>query len=158
MTILFCGDPHGRFAHIVRLALELDASAVVLLGDLQPIRPLHEEFAAIQDRLWFIHGNHDTDSPLDFSNVFESALSHRNIHGRVVELPDGTKLAGLGGVFRASVWHPEQPGGPKYRSRGELTRATPPADRWRDGPARKHWSSIYPEELDHLSRLISAVT
>lgn len=157
MTILFCGDPHGRFSHIVKTALDINASAVVLLGDLQPIRPLHEELAVIAERVWFIAGNHDTDSPRDFSNLFESSLSHRHVHGRVVELPDGTKLAGLGGVFRASVWHPNEPGGPKYRTRAELTRATPPADRWRDGPARKHWSSIFPEELDHLSKLTADV-
>ena len=41
MTILFCGDAHGKFDYIVHAALEHDAAAVVLLGDLQPIRPLH---------------------------------------------------------------------------------------------------------------------
>ena len=153
MTILFCGDPHGRFAHIVKTALDINASAVVLLGDLQPIRPLQEELTAIADRVWFIPGNHDTDSPRDFENVFESTLSNRNLHGRVVTLPGGIRLAGLGGVFRASVWHPEESEGPKYRSRAELTRATPPEARWRDGPARKHWSTIFPFEVDQLSKM-----
>jgi len=153
MTILFCGDPHARFKHIVGRALALDASAVILLGDLQPIRPLNEELAEIAERVWFIHGNHDTDSQRDFENVFESPLSPRNISGRVVTLPDGTRVAGLGGVFRESVWHPDYPGEPTHRTRAELARATPPADRWRGGPSRKHWSTILPEDVDRLSKL-----
>ena len=47
--VLFCGDPHGKFTHIVSSAIELDASAVVLLGDLQPLRPLHEELAQVPE-------------------------------------------------------------------------------------------------------------
>lgn len=153
MTILFCGDPHGKFAHIVSAALDLHASAVVLLGDLQPIRPLHDELALIADLVWFIHGNHDTDSSRDFENVFDSTLSHRNLHGRVVALADGTRLAGLGGVFRESVWHPTLPAAPKFLARSELTRATAPRDRWRNGPQRKHWSTIYPSDIDGLRKL-----
>ena len=151
--LLFCGDPHGKFTHIVSSAVELNASAVIVLGDLQPLQPLHEELARIADRVWFIHGNHDTDSTRDFENVFDSTLSHRNLHGRVVSLPDGTKIAGLGGVFRESVWNPTLPGGPKFRSRSELTRATAPRDRWRDGPQRRHWSTIFPADIDQLSAL-----
>jgi predicted phosphodiesterase len=150
--VLLCGDPHGKFTHIVSTALDLDASAVVLLGDLQPSRPLHQELEKIADRVWFIHGNHDTDSNRDFESVFDSALSHRNLHGRVVALPDGTRIAGLGGVFRESVWHPSSPR-PKHRSRDELTKASAPRDRWRDGPPRQHWFTIFPVDIDHLSAL-----
>lgn len=151
--VLLCGDPHGKFTHIVNSAFDLDASAVILLGDLQPLRPLHEELAQIADRVWFIHGNHDTDSTRDFENVFDSTLFHRSIHGCVVTLPNGVKVAGLGGVFRESVWHPSLPSGPRYRSRAELTRATPPRERWRNGPPRQHWSTIFPEDIDRLSDL-----
>lgn len=151
--VLFCGDPHGRFARILSCAVDLDASAVILLGDLQPMRPLHEELAPIADRVWFIHGNHDTDSERDFNNVFESTLSSRNIHGRVVTLPNQVSIGGLGGVFRESVWHPASSNQPRYRSRAELIRSTARQDRWRDGPQRKHWSSIFPEEVDRLSLL-----
>jgi len=35
-----------------------------------------------------------------------SELADRCIDGRVVVLPDGTRLAGLGGVFREKVWAP----------------------------------------------------
>lgn len=63
-VVLYCGDPHGQFRHILRAAAELNPSAVVLLGDLEPQRPLHEELEAIAFKTWFIHGNHDTDSVL----------------------------------------------------------------------------------------------
>ena len=149
---LYCGDPHGQFQHIVRAAEELKASAVVLLGDLETERPLHDELESIASKVWFIHGNHDTDSDSNWSNVWESRLAERNIHGRVVTLPDGTRLAGLGGVFR-SVWYPSLPTEPRFRSPAEHDSATPRWDQWRGGRARKHWSSIYPDELDRLANL-----
>lgn len=146
--LLFCGDPHGEFRHIVRIASECRPLAVILLGDLQPLRPLHEELAAIVDPVWFIHGNHDTDSEQDFAHVFDGDLAARNLHGRVVTLADGTRIAGLGGVFRESVWHP--PMEAHFETREDHARATPRHDRWRDGPPRRHWSSIYPAEVDAL--------
>ena len=154
--VLYCGDPHGRFRHIIEAAGHTKASAVVLLGDLQPTRPLHAELEAIADRVWFIHGNHDTDSDADFQNVWDSKLAGRNIDGRVVTLPDGTRLAGLGGVFRQSVWYPSaatRSVEPAFRNRSAHARATPRQDRWREGAQRKHWSSIYPDELDRLADL-----
>ena len=150
--VLYCGDPHGEFRYIVRAAEELKASAVVLLGDLEPERPLHDELKSIASKVWFIHGNHDTDDDWNWSNVWESRLAERNIHGRVVTLPDGTRLAGLGGVFR-SVWNPSLPTEPRFRSPAEHDSATHRWDQWRGGRARKHWSSIYPDELDRLADL-----
>lgn len=147
--LLFCGDPHGEFRHILRIASEFRPSAVILLGDLQPQRPLHEELAAIADRVWFVHGNHDTDSEQDFAHVFDSDLAGRNLHGRVVTLPDGTRLAGLGGVFRERVWLPPAPA--RFETREDHARATPRDDRWRDGPPRRHGSSIYPATVDELA-------
>ncbi len=153
MTILFCGDPHGKFDAIVRAAVEHAASAVVLLGDLQPIKPLCIELADIAEKVWFIHGNHDTDSERDFVNVFEDDLADRSLHGRVITFPDGTRVAGLGGVFRAAVWDPPRRTAPSYRSRDDLTRATAPSSRWRGGPPRTHWSTIFPDDIDRLSKL-----
>ncbi len=147
-NILFCGDPHGSFDHIIEAARRLDPMAVVLLGDLQPQRPLHVELAEISEKVWFVHGNHDTDSEQDFVNVFESELAHRNVHGRVVTLPDGTRLAGLGGVFRERVWMP--PNEPKFLTAEHLAYATSPYDRWRDGPSLRHWSSICKTDVDVL--------
>ena len=148
-AILFCGDPHGIFDHILQVAQRLKPMAVILLGDLEPVRPLHVELDAIRDRLWFIHGNHDTASQTAFENVFDSELADRNIHGRVVTLPDGTRLAGVGGVFRASVWIP--PASPIHDSAETHARHTPRQDRWRSGPVRRHWGSVYPDVVKRLT-------
>ena len=43
--ILFCGDPHGYFEHIIEAVQALRPEAVILLGDLQPKRPLEVELA-----------------------------------------------------------------------------------------------------------------
>lgn len=134
------------------------ASAVVLLGDMEPARPMYLELESIADRVWWIPGNHDSDSDELWRNVFGSELADRNVHGRVVELPDGTRLAGLGGVFRESVWHPSasaaRGGVPAFKSRREHAKATQREDRWLGtGPPRKHWGTIYPNELDSLADL-----
>lgn len=149
--ILFCGDPHGDFRTIVQVALERKPLAVIVLGDLQAQRPLHDELAPIKELVWFIHGNHDTDSELDFVNLFDSGLADRNLHGRVVTLDDGTRIAGLGGIFREAVWRP--PGPAAHASAKEHARLTPRQDRWRQGPTRRHWSSIYPDTVDTLAAL-----
>ena len=150
MAILFCGDPHGRFEHIRRTAEAYPSAAVVLLGDMEADRPLHEELGEIGDRLWFIHGNHDTDNNDVFERVWDGPLAGRNIHGRLVTLPDGTRLAGLGGVFRESVWHPGVSQVAKFRNPDEHARSTPRVERHRNGPPRRHWSSIYLDEVDLL--------
>lgn len=151
--ILFCGDPHGRYLHVIKAATELKASAVILLGDMEPQRPLHVELEPILDRVWYIHGNHDTDTDQNWTHVWESGLKDRNIDGRVLTLPDGTRIAGLGGVFRELVWYPSLPTQPNFRNRAEHTKSTPRQDRWRGGVHRKHWSSIYPDVLNKLADL-----
>lgn len=155
--ILFCGDPHGRLEHIVRTARERHASAVILLGDIEPPGMLHETIAPIRDITWYIHGNHDTDTDANWRHLWESQMADRNIHGRVITLPDGSRLAGLGGVFRAAVWHPDpgsdDRGKVNFRNRKEHEKATPRQDRWQGSVHRKHWSTIYPEELDKMADL-----
>ena len=110
------GDIHGRrdlFEALVE-AIEADDSSlpaadttVILLGDLECQRPLHELVAPIHDitEVWWIPGNHDTDSADVYSNLFESELADKNLHGRVVEIA-GIRVAGLGGIFRGEVWYP----------------------------------------------------
>lgn len=154
--VLYCGDPHGTFRHIIEAAGHARASAVVLLGDLEPSRGLHEEMAPLADRgteVYFIHGNHDSDSDTFAERVWGSTLAARSVHGRVVTLPDGTQLAGLGGVFRAAIWNPAGLSAPAFRSREEHARATPRQDRWKGGPHRKHLGTIYPEDVDGLAGL-----
>lgn len=157
---LFCGDPHGKFHHIIKSAEHTRAAAVVLLGDMEPQRPLHLELAQLLERgvpIWFIHGNHDADSDELWMRVWGSELADRNVHGKVVELPNGLRLAGLGGVFRGSVWYPAgQPAvgqeAAAYRTRAEHGKSNPRRERWGGfGPPRKHWGTIYPEDVDLLA-------
>lgn len=159
-VVLFCGDPHGQFRHIIEAARHTRAAAVILLGDMEPKLPLHVELAPLLERqvpVWFIHGNHDADSDDLWTRVWGSQVADRNVHGRVVELPDGRRLAGLGGVFREAVWYPSssaaREGAPAFRTRKEHAKSTPRQDRWHDGPHRKHWGSIYPEDVDKLADL-----
>ena len=157
MTILFCGDPHGGFDHILHAAAQEQATAVILLGDMEPGRPLEKALAPISSNVWFIHGNHDTDPNEHWERVWGSQLAERSLHGRVVTLQDGTRIAGLGGVFRETVWYPDaaaaRAGRPAFRSRAEHARQTPRQERWRGGATRKHWSSIYPDEVGRLADL-----
>lgn len=105
--ILFFGDVHGKFGHVERAVAELRPAAIILLGDIEAQHPLHEELAKVMDKtdVWYIHGNHDTDSSALFAYLTDSELAHRNLHGKVVEI-DGVRVAGLGGVFREDIWWP----------------------------------------------------
>lgn len=150
--IFFCGDNHGEFGHIIEAVLQHAPAAVVLLGDIQAQKPLEQELAAILEKteIWFIHGNHDTDSENDYDNLFESKLADRNLHGRVVEVA-GVRIAGLGGIFRGQVWRPPEPFG--YASSSEFARKQGSGSRWRDGLSLKHRSSIFPADYDKLAKL-----
>lgn len=153
--VLYCGDAHGQLRHIVKAAHENDASAVVLLGDMEPARPLAEEMSDVGVPWYFIPGNHDADSVQLAERVWDPELADRNIHGRVVLLPDGTRLAGLGGVFRGVVWYPSDSPGVEteahFRNREAHAKATPGPDRWRDTVHFKHWATVYPDEVDRLA-------
>lgn len=156
--ILFCGDPHGRFDHILEAADRRQVSAVVLLGDVEARAPLSQVLAPIKEITWLIHGNHDTDSDLSFAHLWDDELGQRrSLHGQVVELPGGVRVAGLGGVFRESVWHPDPSsknrGRPFFHSPQEHAARTPQQDRCRGMQHRKHWSSIYPEVIDKMADL-----
>lgn len=161
MRLLFAGDPHGQFHQINESVGHSKADAVILLGDLEPARPLHEELAPLLERkvpVWFIPGNHDSDSDQLWMRVWGSEISEQNIHGRVVELAEGTRIAGLGGVFREAVWYPSpaaaRGGEPAFRSREAHAKSTPRQDRWGGtGPHRRHWGSIYPSDIDGLANL-----
>lgn len=153
-SILFCGDTHGEHRHILDAVRRFDPMVVVLLGDMEPEQPLCIELAGIpEEKLWFIHGNHDSDSEQNWQNVWGSQLASLNIHGRVVVLPNGLRLAGLGGVFRGSVWDPRVAAEPSFRDRQQHTKATPRQDRWHDSVHLRHWSSIYPDQLNDLADL-----
>ena len=97
---LIFGDPHGDFTPVIAAVVRLRPEAIVLLGDIQARQPLHIELAPILNltEVWFIHGNHDTDSEADHDNLWGSKLANHNLHGRIVEIA-GFKVAGLGGIF-----------------------------------------------------------
>ena len=122
---------------------------LILLGDIQAKRPLEIELASILDKtdIWFIHGNHDTDSDQDYDNLFGSTLSERNLHCRVVEIA-GYRIAGLGGVFRGQVWMP--PTEPRFQTSIEFCAKGGKGNLWRGGLVRKHRSTIFPEDYQRL--------
>lgn len=155
--ILFCGDPHGRFEHILQAVEDTKADAVVLLGDMEAPAPLSQLLEPIRERVWLIHGNHDTDSETSFQNLWMDDLVTRNLDGKVATLPGGLRVAGLGGVFRESVWHPDPAsrlaGKPAFKSANEHAARTPRQDRCQAMQHRKHWSSIYPEVIDRLANM-----
>ena len=65
----------------------------------------------------------------------------------------GVKVAGLGGVFRESVWDPNLTTvEAKFSSAEKLRRHMKPDERWREGISLRHRSSIFPDEFMRLSR------
>jgi Icc-related predicted phosphoesterase len=118
--ILFCGDVHGEFQHVLH-ALEKhplgDLPAVVFLGDLDPQEKLSRIFRRFLDsgiEPWFVHGNHEGDNAETWANTLD--CWERNLHGRV-ETIAGVRIAGLGGVFRSETWYPPEP--PEFHSYDE---------------------------------------
>ncbi|GAB3784853.1 metallophosphoesterase family protein [Dyella agri] len=147
--IFFCGDPHGHFEHIIEAVHARRPVAIVLLGDVQAPEPLEVALRSIIDltEVWWIHGNHDTDSDADYDNLFGSSLADRNLHGRVVEVA-GVRIAGLGGIFRGQVWAPADQ--PRYPSPEAFLARCGKGNRWRGGLPRKHRSSIFPSDYGTL--------
>ena len=151
---MFFGDPHGDLESVIAAVEHFRPEAIVLLGDIQARQSLHIELSSILDltEVWFIHGNHDTDSDADYDNLWESDLADRNLHGRIVEIA-GYKVAGLGGIFRSKMWDPRQPiENAAFQSSDAMRRTMKREERWRDGISRKHRSSVFPEDFQQLLR------
>ncbi len=149
-NILVCGDPHGSFEHIVMAALEHRPVAVLLLGDNTPSIPLEQELAPILGltNIYWIHGNHDTDSERYFDNQFASALGQNNIHGCVIDIA-GVRVAGLGGIFRSKIWDDT---GQQNESAESYLKACGKGNRWRGGLPLRHRSSIFRADVAALAR------
>lgn len=105
--ILMFGDIHGSTKHILPTVQDEKPCAIILLGDIEAQKPLHEELREVMKltEIYWIHGNHDTDTKANYTNLFESELANRNLHGRVVEI-GGLRVGGLGGIFSERVWFP----------------------------------------------------
>ena len=149
--LMFFGDPHGDFRFVVRSVERHRPEATILFGYLHPRRPLQIELAPILNltSVWFVHGNHDTDSESDHDHLFGSALAERNLHGRVTGVA-GLRVAGVGGVFRQSIWAPLEP--PAFRSIAERLRSLCSCEHLRGGLPLRHRSSIFPDVSERLAR------
>lgn len=177
--IYFVGDVHGNFDLVLEDILSSPDTGprfAVFLGDLQPQRPLLDlisEYDASGVEMWWIPGNHDSDTKESWE--FLQTGGDRNLHGRVAVL-GGTRVGGLGGVFRGTVWDPAID--PVYgcfedflkglaaeRTKGLFARRNagrrPPTDKELmlaslvdrlDGKALKHRSSIFQADYLALSR------
>ena len=104
--VFLCGDPHGEFDHILSAIDQWHPDAVLILGDLTPSHSLDEIFKGVKGtKIYWIPGNHDTDSDLIYDRLWRSSFAKHNLHGRVQDVC-GVKVAGLGGVFRGQIWMP----------------------------------------------------
>lgn len=149
--IFFCGDPHGEFSQINTAAREHKPAAMVILGDLQPPAPLDQvlEEALAYTQIWWIPGNHDTDTDGFYDSLWKGPLASHNLHGKVGNVA-GLRIAGLGGVFRGQIWMPD--GEPNYSSVGTFLRRVGRNNTWRGGLPRRHRTSIFPSVYDNLAR------
>lgn len=157
--VWLCGDLHGEIAVLERAFKDAEHKPrlILLLGDLQPPKPAHAWLRPLSvpgTEVWFIHGNHDTDSWDDYRNVFEGPGTERNIDGRVIEV-DGLRVAGLGGIFREQIWKPpeeshfQNPVAYADYCSGYIAHDLPKYVL--DGRKRTHRSSIFPETYDRLA-------
>ncbi len=153
--VLFVGDPHGRLDGLLDVAAQHRPLAMILLGDLEPRTSLLDWIDAMRDigvEAWFIHGNHDTDSVATWQRVVDA--NAWNLHGRVVEIA-GVRIAGLGGVFRKTVWDPSV-GPPAFASLADFGRYITQGGRARAGTGaqqlRRHGSTIFSDDVARLAR------
>ncbi len=149
--IFFCGDPHGSFDHINEAALQHKPDAIVILGDMQPPAPLEVVLAGALSvcPVWWIPGNHDSDTDAIYDNIWRSTLAAHNLHGRVANVA-GLRIAGLGGVFRGQVWMPED--APNYFCPASFIRRVGLGNMWRGGLPRRHRTTIFPSVYQNLMR------
>jgi predicted phosphohydrolase len=128
--ILFCGDPHGCFANVIRAVHQYRPEAVVLLGDYNLELPLENYLRAIigMTKVFWIPGNHDYDSQSEYEHLFHSALAYNNLHLKVVDV-GGLRIAGLGGIFLSRVWMP-----------GQILK-------WKD---KNHWLAHQPSSMQRM--------
>lgn len=148
MNIVFAGDTHGPLDHLQNLPADV---AVVHVGDFAPLAvPLEQALpAGLQQRFWFVPGNHEFDSPGDYQHVFTDYGTTRCFHGQVIQLGD-LRIAGLGGVFSGKVWWPKTDLVAGVTTRAARRRQTPRQDRFQGGLGLKQRKAIFREDFDQL--------
>lgn len=145
--ILFAGDPHGSYAHLYPIVKAHSDVALVILGDLQLTTTAELDQLAQHCDIWFIHGNHDSKTVTAFEAIWGSHWKERNLHGRVMDI-QGTKIAGLGGVFRGHIWMP--PHRPMFFDPIHYCQYSPQERIWRGGVPLRHRTSIFPSDVEAL--------
>lgn len=158
--IFFCGDPHGKFDHVFKAVKKHRPDAIIFLGDIEAEQPLHQLLAPLLDKtvVRYIHGNHDTDRERYYENLFGQGSGELNLHGRVEDIC-GVRIAGLGGIFRESVWIP--PFEPTFNSYDKYVAALHNSRPYRERSEhsivpseqeRKHRSTIFPDVVNELAK------
>ncbi len=150
--ILFCGDPHGEFRFAIESVFKYRPEAIVFLGDFGLDEPLEYHLRPIigLTKIYFIHGNHDTDSESEFNNLFNCALSDNSIHLKVVEV-GGLRIAGLGGIFMGRVWRPGDI--PKWIDKKHYLHFSP--SNMKKIPIHID-NAIWHDEFEHMKKTIKA--
>lgn len=145
--LVFAGDTHGCLAHLAQVP---DGCTVIHVGDFELTDTLERELpAGLEERFWWIPGNHDCDREHYFGHLFGSALAERSLHGRVVSFGN-VRVAGLGGVFKGKIWRP--PDTPRTPSSQDYLRRLPRQNKWRDGLPLKVRDAIWHSEWEALSK------
>ena len=139
--VFFCGDPHGCFAHIIRVVETHRPAAIALLGNQTAKQPLDVQLAPIlyKTKIYWIPGNHDSDNETAYDNPFGSALKGGNIEDNVIAVA-GITIAGVGGVFREKVWGGQVP---SELSPAEFIRTIKSSNKWRRGLQLRHRTTIF---------------
>ena len=71
--ILMLGDVHGDISHLPAVVALEQPAAVIFLGDIESPVPFDKFVAEISTmtEVWWIPGNHDTDSEANYVNLYE---------------------------------------------------------------------------------------
>lgn len=156
--IYFLGDVHGNFNQILP-AIQADdpkdghPKTVIFLGDIEAQRSFEHEIAPLLAAgvdVWFIHGNHDSDTRENWAHLLPSW--HRNLDGRVVEI-EGLRIAGLGGTFREKIWlSPAPPLFHAYQYFEKDLRRRSMQKQAREQLLLRYSTAIFPDTYDALAR------
>ena len=153
--LIIYGDPHGEWRPLLRACREDPPAGVVILGDCDLERPLHEQIAPLFEAgvtVRWIPGNHDVDSVEWHDRLFVDHADG-NLHARWCRIGDMI-IAGLGGVFTEQIWYPRFENAPAlFATRKSLIRSLRPADRWRSELPLAMRAAIFSEDIDALSNL-----
>src|SRR3546814_882153 len=153
MAVTFYGDPHGSFGPLLAEWEKRRPNHVVLLGDMDLERPLKDELEPLfraGTTVWWILGNHDGDREAWYRNLVESHPDG-DLGGRV-HVMDRIRVAGLSGVYRGSIWHPNDGVQPKHLGREAYLATLPKNHRWKGGLPLRHRATTFPEDHRALER------